>query len=149
MSLDETVPADSALLSTHAEAIRDTREEVNDLVAVINGQVASVTTIDTITAQTIAAGTQMIAIKFIDTDGTVTYLSGGTDGQQVIIKLMATRSVTIAHSAAKTSGDINLNGDGTDLSAVAYDMLHLVNVGGDPTIGILGYWAELSRKLWA
>lgn len=148
MSLNETLPTDDDLFSTYAGYIRETREALNAIIAVINGQIAGVESVGSISAETLAAGVEMIQMFFIDVSGTITYISGGSDGQQVIIKIKAGRSVTVSHSGAETSGDINLDGDGNDFSMEEYDMLHLVNVGGDPSLGIQGYWAELSRSLW-
>lgn len=149
MALNESVPNASSLLSELDDYSREEREAINDLIAEISGELVNAETISSVSNNTIAAGTQSLQVKLISINCTVQYLSGGHAGQIVLLKLTSGVSVTFSHSSAQSNGDIYLNGGSLDLDATADDLLALVNIGGDPDTGVLGYWRELFRTLWS
>ncbi len=149
MVLNASRPNDGTLYSEMDDYQRETREAVNDLGSTISGEVTGVQTINSVTTESIEAGTQMHELYLINGSFTLSYINGANEGHIVWIKVRSGSSLTVKHSEAQTNGDIFLNGTGENLSMSGYDMLALVNINGDQSAGNDGYWEELERSIWA
>jgi hypothetical protein len=145
MTLNANKPDGTTLFSKLYVYQQETRAHVNALEI---GAIRSSTAVTGITSETLEAGTLVDDVKMIDTDGTLTYITDGFDGQVVYLKIKAGHTLTVTHNSNKTNAEIYLNG-GVNLDMTQYDTLALINRNGDPDAGVNGYWEEMFRTLWA
>ena len=149
MTLDATIPDGSEMVEELAEIHRETRAAVN--AAVISAVTAAMATEVTLTAlQTeLVVGVDVNDVPmetvFVTTSfsNTLAMINGSRSGHIKIIQAQSTFTVS------NVDGFIELNQPIADpsLSLSQYDVLALVNLGGDPALGQNGYWRELFRTL--
>lgn len=153
MTLDATVPADSAFTDTYAENMRETRAAVNDN----ETSIAAITALAITNDITLTSGQTSLAIgtttgtDLLDINLEITIISGTdedidtiSNGQNGMIKYFkANATFTISEA-----GNIVLkNPDGiTTVDLEAGDTIYFYNDGGVQGTGN-GIWYELGRSL--
>ena len=148
--LDVTKPTDVEHVSQLPYWIRQTRAEVNALVALDSN---ITTTSLTLTAGTtkliIPTNLSLAALDFVlvSTSGTcnIASIEGGANGQ-VKVFIFQTNDVALV-DGAKSNGQLFLNQApvGSIYSASIDDILALMNIGGNGST-VQGYWKELWRQ---
>jgi len=147
MTIDETVPLGTALVSSLDDYIREDRVQINDLWdAVVAANAAY-------TAHEMAAGEFAIEVG-VDVESVIFEVIGLTaaaavdliqitDGTSGMVKLIRAgdANVTIKHNTSYI-----VTTDGSDISLTAGDQVMLVNIGGDPDTGVNGVWYEFTRS---
>jgi len=156
MTVDETRPLGTDLVSTLDDYIRENRVEINDIWASISGGISY----PNYNAVVMTAG-QTSLIAGTDIDGAGVEMIGLTAGVAVNLTTMmaaiagATKFIialdsnitVIQNTGSTTGGTFYLNSPaGDDLVMEPRDMLVVTNIGGDGVVAN-GYWVELNRKL--
>ena len=132
MSLDTTTPADTALLSTHAEEIRNIKTAVNTIEAAVASALPGLEA--AANADTSPSVSGAIAVVTANTgDTTITYLDDGYEGQFVML-IAGDTHTTIQHDAGliqlRGQADVKLV-DGEAVCLVLEDSIWR-EVGGYP-----------------
>ena len=151
MTLDSTKPIDQEHVDMLPYYIRQGRAEINSVIAA---------DIKTATNLSVAAGTDtlvvgeiddlsLLAIETIILTGLgvseIIEISGGFDGQIKIFIFQDSNISFLDGNKSPRSFHLNQLPSGRPFAAQQDDVLAVINVGGDGTIG--GYWKELYRTL--
>ena len=117
----------------------------NSGASIVNEVYRVVTTILT-PGQTVIQGLDVpIEMLFLSGAGeTINSITGGRNGYLLYI-IANTANITITHNASAIW--LNSAPAGTDLVTSVGDILALVNRGGNPTLGVNGYWQEFFRTM--
>jgi hypothetical protein len=155
MTVDETKPLGTDLVSDLDGYIRENRVDINDLWEAVGTGGA----FPNYTAINMAAGQTSLVVD-TDIDGTgievigltadaavnLTTMTGATAGAiKMIIALDG--DVTIIQNTGGTGGTFFMNAPvDVDINITLRDVITFVNIGGDGS-GVNGYWLELYRKM--
>jgi hypothetical protein len=155
MTLDATKPTDQEVVAQLPYWIRQTRAEVNSIIAIVAGDFYDYNVV------TLTAGTTTIDITTHLTDGnieairlaadgacTLTGLTGGEAGQ-IKVFVFVDSNITLTDGAKDTNGHFYLNQLPalSNFDADVDDILALINIGGDGGVTTNGYWKELWRQV--
>ncbi len=154
MTVDAAEPAGTRLTFSLDNYIRENREQINLLWSAVGACGA----IGTIRELTLSLGQALLVNDTDLTDApletvlitangagnSITQITGCTQGQIKIFIAQDDDLLTWVYDAGKLS----LNSGGTNLLCQTYDVLALVNVGGNPGTSN-GWWLELFRNLRA
>ena len=156
MTVDETVPLGTSLVSSLDDYIREDREEINDLWEAVGSGVVvpNFTAVNMASGATsLVAGTEIddagIEVLGITADAAVnltTMESCKAGAIKVIVAL--DNNVTIVQTTGSTTGGTFFlnNPDDLDINLNLRDALTFVNLGGDG-VSADGYWMEIYRKI--
>ena len=151
MTIDATKPEDTVLVSEIPGYIRAGRAEMNSIGVTGTGAVGAVT-LDINGAVTLTIGTELsgegfetVVITNTGAPSALTAILGGTQGMIKMFVFLDT-NVDMTDSNALANGTFHLNEAPAlgDYSPAQYDVLTLVNIGGDGA-GTHGYWREVDR----
>lgn len=154
MTLDATKPTDVQAVSSHAGYQRETRAALNAIEAASANLVQTTLALPAGTTS-ISVGTELSSamIEVINITAaaaiTLTRIGGGTKGQ-VKIFIFGDGDIDLENSTDENNGEFRLNQlpAVTDYEAADNDILCLINVDGDPSGGVDGYWAEAFRTVF-
>lgn len=152
MALDTTQPADSVLVSALAAYIRANRQAINTNESSIAAGSALVFTELNVgageTAMDIDDDLSAAMLEMVWLTGTgaadIAEIVGGTAGQ---VKIFMFGDANVRFERGTGDGDINLNQSVAEdyYGGQQYDVVALVNIGGDPAAPLNGVWFELFR----
>lgn len=155
MTVDETKPLGTDLVSDLDGYIRENRVDINDLweAVGIGGAFPNYSAINMASGQaTLVVDTDIdgtgIEVIGLTADAAVnlTTMTGATAGALKII-IALDDDITIIQNIGGTGGTFFMNApDDVDINLEARDVIAFVNIGGDGTT-VNGYWLELYRKL--
>lgn len=144
--LDANKPDGSTLLSELADYQRETREY---LLSIVQGMGASDVSTVVSTAPYLIVGEDLSlnSIEVVKYSGVAELqgITGGFDGMMKIFLIQAD-TIDIINGSATNEGELHLNGY-NDLDCRTGDIIAFVNVGGDLSTGVNGYWKEMYRTL--
>jgi len=152
MSLDATVPSDAGFVSDLAGYSRETRAALN----VIETAVASLGAVASVTELALAAGATSIAvgsgglsslrweIVLLTAAGAanIAQITGGTQGQ---LKIFILLDADVQFVRNPTYIALNQPAAIANYGGYAGDVIAFVNINGNPSTGVDGYWKEIWR----
>ena len=152
MALDINSPSDYDLVSSLAARDREERVAINALEAAIAslGSVATVTRLELVVgATTIVVGAGGLSLLRIEVvlltaigPADIAQITGGTEGQIKIFVLLDA-DVRFVRNPAQIA--LNQPAHLAHFGGYAGDVIAMVNINGNPSTGVDGYWKEIWR----